>query len=881
MKAEASTTNMVSPKETSPSHGSRHNGTTTTMHKLWKTIRIFLCDVPLALTFGTLLTVYALRNIYYDLYLPLMDRATRTDEDLDREFTYYHRYCTQADLTTRNIHDLVANPQAPARQAVAQMMEHGAIVIRNLLQPETVRKLREYAVYRNHHIPDEEVYPVSQGKNRMSFGYDATESPAVVQALQELSNNAFLKQVLSGILGDEDPASSEITTITAYYGAPPQAWHSDTKEDGNALKFARTYSHSYSLFLPLQNTTKKMGMTDVCPGTHYCGNDLSEMCEETKISLGEAAGPHFQAGDGALLNQIVWHRGAEHRDPHGLERIVMIVSFLARPNMQTDPRQLSRGTYFHQKWNMWGHTWKDLMDPMLSMQKPFSYLRCLSLWKPPHHSWGYDLITSGFMRFSNEQLDDEAIRARLWPRLDQIHFPEWLRSDLPNEYVMSQKESWKFFLEGTFERTLSFLRQVFWKSHVLYLAACALVAVGYHWSARHNKHATMVAIVNPLRRLLAYHSAAFVLVFYVWYHVRSSPWGVAVLKGKALMRPFPQIPILTDEELAFVSSGPTTFPANNDVMFGTRYDAKFLGQYEKYLDWHKGNKPYLRAIRGYAPLYPTYQRLPADFDRQLVQGVVESVTQTNGRFLEQDYRTGAWKILSDEETEARVRRDLAYAASPAKKALRQVLRRMIALGRFGFGRETMLARNGVVYLLMLEHRLAEITQPPAAKPESFAVEWTIGPRVWSSLPTTRETSRRVPAHSRGPYVSALDNKHVEPFPVGSTVYLQEKIPDEELEWYRGQVMEISEMGKFLTIALESGHTRKVPRNKVHKYEPMTEGDRLEGCFGEYFFEDCYEGTAMYVAPDGSVDVMFDDGEFLRHPAHLLYKPPFKYIPPER
>lgn len=89
-------------------------------------------------------------------------------------------------------------------------------------------------------------------------------------------------------------------------------------------------------------------MTDLCPGSHYCGNDIADMCENTKMSLADAAGPHFKAGDGALLNQIVWHRGAAHRDPNGPERIVFIVSFLARPDVQRDPRQLSRGTYFHQ-----------------------------------------------------------------------------------------------------------------------------------------------------------------------------------------------------------------------------------------------------------------------------------------------------------------------------------------------------------------------------------------------------------------------------------------------------------------------------------------------------------------------------------------------------
>ena len=186
---------------------------------IWKTLRFVVLDAPLALLFATLLSVYAIRNIYQDLYLPLMNRSTRTDGDLESEFTYYHRYCTEADMTTRNIHDLVVDDKAPVARGVQQMMEHGAVVIRDLLKQDTLRKLREYAVYRNTHIPEEEEYPVSQGHNRMSFGYDATEHPIVVQALQELANNRYLKELLAEILGDvsslESSTDAHATSWTA------------------------------------------------------------------------------------------------------------------------------------------------------------------------------------------------------------------------------------------------------------------------------------------------------------------------------------------------------------------------------------------------------------------------------------------------------------------------------------------------------------------------------------------------------------------------------------------------------------------------------------------------------------------------------------------
>ena len=519
------------------------------------------------------------------------------------------------------------------------------------------------------------------------------------------------------------------------------------------------------------------------------------------------------------------------------------------------------------------------MDPMLSMQKPFSYLRCLSLWKPPTHSWGYDLITSGFMRFSNEQLDDQAIRERLWPRLDQIHFPVWLRSDVPDEYEWGQKASWKYFLEGTMERTLTFLREVFLKFHIVYLMGCVAVA-SYFMIARRSPSEALNSITKPIFRLSTMHSIALMTIFFTWYHIRSSSWGRAVLKGKALMRPFPAVSLTKAEELPLVSDGPTTFPANNDVLFGTRFDAKFLGKYEKYLDWHKGNKPYIRAIRTYAPFYESYQRLPPTFDEQLLASVIESVERTKGRFLQQDYRNGAWRVMSEDEIESHIRRDLAFGAYGVKRALRQTLRRMIALGRFGFGREWALMRKGVVYLHLLENRLAEKRVSDVEKEKPQRVQISPITSILEQLPSSKAstTITHVPAHRRGPSFSEEE----EPFPVGCTVYVEgQQGRRGESDWGRGEVMHISNDGLY-TIALESGiRMNQVPREHIYEYNPTTEGDAIEGCF-EYGMEDCYPGTVTYVAPDGAVNIEFEDGDYVvRHPNDMIYAPPIKYIPPER
>lgn len=296
---------------------------------------------------------YCLRSVHRDYFIPILERARRTDDDLLDEFTYYGRQCNALDITATadTARDLFIQPDSK-NHGVDQMMTHGSVLFPDLLSPPTVTELRKFIVDKNIAVKGSPAeFPVSQGRHRVSYGIEATEDPSVVRALKEIHDNVGLKNLLEGLIG-ENPALTEITAITASFGCTDQVWHPDVKPDGNGLLFGRTYSHSYSLFIPLQNTTGKMGATDLCPGTHYCAEmNLHELCEETKIGMHQVSGQGFwPSGSAALLNQQVWHRGTAHSGFGEPDRIVFIVSFLARPN---DTRQLARGTYFHMKWNMW------------------------------------------------------------------------------------------------------------------------------------------------------------------------------------------------------------------------------------------------------------------------------------------------------------------------------------------------------------------------------------------------------------------------------------------------------------------------------------------------------------------------------------------------
>ena len=127
-------------------------------------------------------------------------------------------------------------------------------------------------------------------------------------AVKQISGHYILRNTLERLLGI-NPAVVEITAITAAYGADFQGWHPDVKPLASSVKYGRSFTHSYSLFIPLQNTTALMGATEVCPGTHYCANTLTDVCSRMGFQAGGNDEDNWwRSGDAVLMNQCTWHR---------------------------------------------------------------------------------------------------------------------------------------------------------------------------------------------------------------------------------------------------------------------------------------------------------------------------------------------------------------------------------------------------------------------------------------------------------------------------------------------------------------------------------------------------------------------------------------------
>jgi hypothetical protein len=864
----------ATPEQASACHGIRNNSSFFG----WKFSLLF--HFVLAGLFLGLCAIYSLQVIHDEYFVPIMERARRTDEDLQEEYTYYDRRCTAVDLTMRNPsqanalileqHDLkqsthTSNNTTRTRSGVDIVMQHGAVLFPSLLHPSTVQALRKFVVAKNKAVrgTDAEI-PISEALGRISYGIEATEDERVVRALQEIHSHTALKQTLEDLLGP-NPALTEITAITASFGCEDQVWHPDTKPDGNAVKWAQTYAHSYSLFIPLQDTTGEMGATDLCPGTHYCANDdLHEICEAHKIGLHQIASAgsksktqrhqRWRAGDAALLNQHVWHRGTAHTDPRAQARVMFIVSFISRP---TDPRQLSRGTYFHMKWNMWGHTWQDLGDAVTSMAWPWNVLRCLHLWKPKDRSWGYDLVTATALRIANNQLGCEPEDLITFVhKLEELGLPRWLHGTIN----METTQAWQIYFRTTLANVWAFLS----KANMVALGAFVLLTL----STRVTSYSKVKRRSGDVVRLsfggvILSHGLLLALTWYTIESIHSSPWGKGISSGATYRRPF-----LAQEQTwkddPFITKGPTTYPNRYDVLVDTRYDSETLGSYSRWPDYHHGNQIFRNHISKYPNhIYRSYEEgLPRIFSEWMVNQTISAVVDNYGRFLQQDYRTGDWRLMSSSEIQSFVRLMLITEESKLTSFLKLQIDFMLGKYRYGILRGTVLSRHAQFNLDRIERLLFGEVQPYPSDDFSPKVPSFVRP-LQNKLRCTFWTSSYQP----------LSQKNSKWHTFGQNIMNQD-------DFYFGQevivrtpsggavpaaVFNVRE-NDFVDVAYHGApsydlgaYGRGIGTTEIHVKPAPVEGNKVRADFqesGQWF-----GGTIARVHPSGDIDILFDDGDY--------------------
>jgi hypothetical protein len=701
-------------------------------------LRILLLDLPLIL----LLTLYAsstwIGHVHRHYLTPQLHHAAMwNNKRQENEITYFARTCQPQDISTTN-HGAAAadlflskssttNATTTADEAYQHQRQHGFTVFRNVMRVETATNLRNYIASKNYNLTKEESIYVIEWENRYSFGL-GTEEPSVAAALKELLNHQPLKEAVTMTYGGgggapaDDAAILEMTAITIAYGAIPQWWHPDVQATASATRHARSFDPSFSLFVPLQDTTAAMGATGVCPGTHYCNagdSNIAAICEEHGFQLVEEETGVWKAGDALLMNTASYHRGGGHTDPNAPDRVMLLLTFSSpRPAsswMVDSSRQLSRGITFSLRWDMWGHTWGDLAraaDDTAMMTQPWTTLRALGLYKPPDApAWGVDFVTGAMTRMSYEGygFHDDAM-GELKERLGAIPFlPSYLHGDMD----LSDDLTCHKFLVSTANKVHAFL------GIIIMLALFEYFAIVIVLSTLAPRNTFGPFFLNMCRLGVLCGSVYFAFIL-ARRHVDSTQWARDIRMGRRYAS------VMENEEDFLVPvSGVTTLPTRYDVLIENRFGPKDFNMYDDYINGHFGNRQLLAMVKQMSSTYAAYPKM---FRNATARYIVESVGMNHGRFLEQGL-SGRWQWVDVKRALHFTKKELARGAVPAIAAMTGSIRHAIADYRFGIYRNSALASKHMVPFLrdfekrvVLRRDMSTPTRPerPLAHPQATA-----------------------------------------------------------------------------------------------------------------------------------------------------------------
>ena len=284
-------------------------------------VRLVFFDGTLTVLFAGVVFAVVLHRLHDDYLHPQLQLMVFGEENRQyTDNTYYNRVCEVEDFSARSAKELMIQDHFTTEDSMAHMLTNGVSIYPNLLTNETASTLRDWIARENH---KREGWDVIESDNRYTWGIDMNMHPYLQTFWQELAANKQFIKGLEAITGP-DPAVIEFTAITSSYGAKDQYMHADVTSSASAAKYARSFVPSYSLFVPLQDTTYEMGATHVCPGSHLC-SESEDICQEFgSFSVAGEGGGVWAMGNGALMNQQTYHRGMGFTQKGAPDRVVLM-----------------------------------------------------------------------------------------------------------------------------------------------------------------------------------------------------------------------------------------------------------------------------------------------------------------------------------------------------------------------------------------------------------------------------------------------------------------------------------------------------------------------------------------------------------------------------
>uniref|UniRef100_A0A7S4ABW1 Uncharacterized protein n=1 Tax=Pseudo-nitzschia australis TaxID=44445 RepID=A0A7S4ABW1_9STRA len=678
-----------------------------TIQLICSILRVILLDFPLFVLFAAFVFSVVVHKLHDDYLHPQLQLMLFKPEN--RQFTdttYYHRVCDPDDFTTDSVEDLMIGDDFSTEDSAEHMLTHGVSVYPDLLTNETATELRDWISRENYM---RESWSVIESQNRFTWGIDVNKHPKLQTFFQELAANDKFRNGLEAIVGP-DPAIIEFTAITSSYGALDQHMHADVTTTGSATKYARSFVPSYSLFVPLQDTTYEMGATHVCPGTHQC-SEADDVCEEygSLAVSGEGEGAIWSMGDGALLNQQTYHKGMGFTQKGAQDRVVLIATFAPRPNHRNglETRQIGQGGSYSLLWHQWGHTFSDFVNADKRMTEPQKTLRSLGVIKG--NGWNY--LTTISMRMANE---DTEMRPEHLEELLEEEDGLWFlpRAWQDNINEISDISEWHGFAVGLVKRMESKFRGFYLIGLGLYVSILSfLVMIQYAFGiGKISRQSKLSSGLRFFCRIFVTHGVVVIVAWFALKTVEDSNWAKSI-RNRKLYR----IPVADVDDPA-----PSTIPHKTDILFVPHYTSDYLASYARVVDVvHPGNL-YWKTITKYHA--GSYDNLPLGVKKAFCASLLTEIT-TERRFLKQDMERFWTEVLDPHELITACHRELTTAFDPLLETMIRQIASLQSETTFGKFRETIMQKNIMPdYLRSWDSRMFERTSKKTLPTQAFVTK---------------------------------------------------------------------------------------------------------------------------------------------------------------
>lgn len=231
--------------------------------------------------------------------------------------------CTPETISATSYQEILWPRVSNVTAAVETVRKHGVAFMEDLLSENQAKKLRDYILIENENTDRSKEFVLDQ-ENRVHLTFGLDENPIIYESIYSILTSQPLGGVVEELLGS-DAALMELAAITAYPGANGQHWHKDVSN-------AEQIVDLYSLFIPLQATTREMGATAMCAGTHICAfedDKEEEACDawDDRTLYADTSKP----GTGAFMNSLLYHRGSANTSPNGQVRVMFYLSWAESP----------------------------------------------------------------------------------------------------------------------------------------------------------------------------------------------------------------------------------------------------------------------------------------------------------------------------------------------------------------------------------------------------------------------------------------------------------------------------------------------------------------------------------------------------------------------